>query len=644
MQKVDVAESTRYENLPKFLKVIFVVLSSVGVGLAVLFIYRFPIMRLIFVDYGYYYLLIALYLSCAFLVLPARKKDRSVPWFDLVAASLVFGIGFYFFLHSWEIMLIGWVPPSLTNFLLACILVFAVLEGARRMGGQIFLAVATVLTLYPLIADYMPGLLWGLSFPVVETAGLHVFGSEGLMGLPSRVMGNFIIGFLVFAGVLIASGAGSFFLRLASALLGRFRGGPAKVAVISSAFFGSLSGSALSNIAATGSFTIPMMKRQGYPPHYAGAVEACASTGGVLMPPVMGTVAFVMAVMLGIEYVVVMIVAAIPSILYFYGILIQVDAYAARVGLSGLPKEEIPSLSQTLREGWPFLFVLAFLVWGLAYMRWEAQAPFYASALMFLLSFTRRETMMTPKRIVETLAMMGKLITQTMAAILPIGLIVVGLTATGVSAAFTGAAVSLGGENILVLLAIGAITCYILGMTGLLAPAYIFLAVTMAPAIISAGELNPLAVHLFVAYYAMLSLITPPVALGAFLGATIAGAQAMRTAFQAVRLGVVIFFIPFFFVFNPALILQGPSLLETLYLFLQCLLGIALIAAGLEGYLWKVGKVGLLARPLLGLAGFLIAFPDLNTTLIGVPLALLIIVVILILRRRLGNVTTTATL
>jgi TRAP transporter 4TM/12TM fusion protein len=643
MQKTGMAETTRYESLPTFLKVLFIVLSSVGMGLAVFRIFHLSIMGYTLLDYGYYYLLFAIYLSCAFLILPARKKDRRVPWFDLVAITLIFGIAFYFFLNSWEIMIRGWVPPSPGNFLLACILILAVLEGARRMGGKIYLVIALVIGLYPLIAEHMPGVLWGRSFSIIETVGLHVFGSEGLVGLPSRVMGDLIIGFLIFAGVLIASGAGDFFMKLATAFLGRFRGGPAKVAVVASGFFGSLSGSALSNVASTGSFTIPMMKRLGYPSDYAGAIEACASTGGVLMPPVMGAVAFIMCVVLGMEYAVIMVAAAIPAILYYWGLLLQVDLYAAKAGLSRLPQEEIPSIRQTLREGWPFLFVLAFLVWGLAYMRWEAQAPFYASGLMILLSFTSKKTRLTPKRIVETIAMIGKLVAQTMAIVFPIGLIIVGLTSTGVSAALTATVVSLGGETIIIVLAVGAIACYILGMIGLLAPAYIFLAVTLAPSVIVAGNLNELSVHLFIMYYAMLSLITPPVALAAFLASTIAGANAMKTGFRAMRLGIVLYFIPFFFVFNPALILQDSSLLETLWLFIQCLLGIALIAAGLEGYIWKVGKIGWLARLLLGSAGFLIAFPDLKTTLIGVPLALLTIAIILILRRRPGKVTAIAT-
>jgi len=630
--KVVQAEATRQGHLPTYLQVILVVLTSIGVILSVLFIFHIGGVRGVFSHYTYFYTLITVFLSISFLILPARKKDRTkVPWYDLVAASLVFGVGLYFTLNSWNILLIGWGRPSLLNFLLACFMLLAVLEGARRTGGLIFFGIATVLTFFPLFADAMPGIMRGVSWSLNHTVGLHVFGSEGLLGVPSRVMGGYIFGFLVFAGVMIASGAGQFFMQLALGLLGKKRGGPAKVAVIGSAFFGSLSGSALSNIAGTGAFTIPLMKRLGYPAHYAGAIEACASTGGVLLPPVMGAVAFVMAVMLGVPYVTIMVVAIVPSVLFYYGLLLQIDLYAAKHGLSGLPKEELPSLWATLKEGWPFLFVIAFLIWGLGFMWWEAQAPYYASLVMVLLSFTSRETMMTPKKIFETIATIGRLVAQTQAVLLPIGLIIVGLGATGVSARLTGAAIGLAGDNVILLLIIGALTCYLLGMTGMLAPAYIFLAVTLAPALITAGGLNPLAVHFFIAYYAMLSLITPPVALGAFLAATLADAPNMKTAFTCMRLGIVLLIIPFFFVYNPALVLQGGSIFETLYLFIQCLLGIALISAGFEGYLWKVGNLVWLARPLLVVGGFLIAFPNLNSTLIGLlflPFAALITFVI----------------
>ncbi|MFC2003741.1 TRAP transporter permease [Chloroflexota bacterium] len=636
LEKAHEVEITRYGNLPRLLKVVFLVLTIAGVGIVVYYLFGFSVRGYALIDAGYYYLIIACYLSCVFLILPARPKDKAMPWYDLVAAALSFGIPFHFFLNAWNIVNLRWVPASPLNFALAIILCLLVLEAGRRAAGPIYLSICIIVGLYPLYAGHMPGILYGFSSPLDRTIALQVFGSEGLLGVPTKVMGDILIAFLIFAGILIATGAGRFFLNLALALLGRFRGGPAKVAVISSGFFGSLSGSILSNVAATGIITIPIMKRTGYPAHYAAAIEACASTGGGLMPPVMGAVAFVMCVFLAIDYAVVMVAAAIPAILYYFGLLMQTDAYAARVGLRGLPREEIPSFKATIKQGWPFLAVLAFLVWGLAYERWAAMSAFYAAGLMVVLSFSNRETMMTPRRIIEACVIVGRLITQTLAILLPIGFIICGLVITGTGPAFTSGVISLAGGNVYLILLLGVIACYLMGMAGLIVPAYIFLALTLAPAVIEVGGLDPLAVHLFIIYYALLASITLPVAAAAFLGATIAGARPMKTALTAMRLGIVIYFIPFLFVFNPALILRGP-ILESLYLFALCLVGILLIAEGLEGYLLKVGRIPFWVRTLLVLAGFLIAFPTWTATIIGAAVAVLVIPMAIILKRRKGR-------
>ena len=266
-------------------------------------------------------------------------------------------------------------------------------------------------------------------------------------------------------------------------------------------------------------------------------------------------------------------------------------------------------------------------------MRWERYAPWYASGFMVLLSFTNRATMLTPKRMVTTLVTVGGLLIRTAGICLPIGLIMCGLTVTGVAGSFAAGLVSIGGENIFLTLVLGVTACYVMGMAGLVTPAYIFLALTLAPAAIKIASLNVLAVHLFIIYYAMLANITPPVATAAFLGSTMAGAPAMKTAFQAMRLGIVIYFIPFFFVFNPALVLQG-SPIDTIYLFALCIVGIVLIAAGLEGYLLKFGKLGLWERPLLIISGLLIGFPQWTTTIVGAILALFVLAIMLLIKGR----------
>lgn len=636
------AESAGFEKLSSSWRIAFIVAMLALMGVVIYYVFSFGFAGCL-MNVGSRYLVIALSLPFVFILFPALKGKggRGVPWFDVLAAILAFAIPIYFFLHTWEIIFIGWATsPSLSHFVLAVVLCLLVLEGARRAGGTVYFFICLVLGLYPLFADKLPGILYGIRISWFNLIGVFAFGSEsGIVGLPSRVMVDILIGFLIFAGILMASGGGRFFLNLATALFGRYRGGSAKVAVIGSGFFGSICGSAVANVAGTGSFTIPAMKKAGFTPQYAGAIEACASTGGILMPPVMGAVAFVMAEVVGVPYATIIICAAIPSILFYFGLLMQVDGYAARTGLKGLPKEEIPSLRQTMKEGWHFIFALLFLIWGLLYMRWEAMAPFYAAGFLMLLAMFTKETRIGLKGLIDIIEGIGRLVTQTMGIILPLAFIIAGLTLTGVAPAFTSGFIYLAGGNAYLVLIFGAIACYIMGMVGMLTPAYIFLAITMAPALVAIG-FDVIAVHLFIIYYAMLAVITPPVALAVFVAAGIAGSSPMATAWRAMRLGIVIYFIPFFFIFNPALVFRG-SPLETLYYFGGCVLGIILIASGLEGYLLRVGKVIFWARPLLVIAGLLLGFPEWRTDVLGIALAVPIIAILFMktgasLKRRCG--------
>ena len=620
---------TRYAELPRMVKLIFLIATVCGLGIAVFYNFGFTFFGEPLIDYNYYWLYMVAFASCIFLVLPARAKDeKKVPWYDYIAFIVTAGACFYSALHGLRTSMEGWY-----NIPAGVIVLLAILEGARRGAGPIFAAVTLVLAGYPLFASYMPGMFWGPSFVLGDTIRILIYSSEGLLGIPTKIAGEYVIGFMVFAGVLMGSGGGEFFLQFANALVGRYRGGPAKISCFSSAFFGSMSGSAVANVAADGCFTIPTMKRVGFPPHYASAIEAVASTGGMIMPPVMGAVAFVMAEFLGVEYRDIVIAAAIPAILYYFGLLMQIDAYAAKAGLLGLPKEEVPSLKQTLKDGWPFIFVVIFLTWGLVYMQWERRAPWYASGLLLLLSFYRRQTWMTPGQFLNTLINVGILIAKTTAVILPIGFIIAGLTVTGVSGSFTSGLVKLGMGNVVLILLFGVIACYIMGMAGLVTAAYIFLAVTLAPALMKIAPLNKMAVHMFILYYSCLACFTPPVATAVFVAAAIGGAPVMKTGLAAMRFGIVIYFVPFYFIFNPALIMQG-SLIEAIYLFCYAIIGIVLVAAGCEGYLLKIGKVSLWARPLLMISGLLIVFPEHKTTIIGAVVAALTVAIMLIMRRR----------
>ncbi|RHW20155.1 TRAP transporter permease [Pseudomonas jilinensis] len=604
-------EVTRLGEAYSWQSIAFVLLSVCGLvtGIAYIFGLTWDGRRML--EGEYYWIFIGFFAAAAFLALPAKSGQSKIPVYDILAAIAILAVSFYFATNAWEMVQAGW-----SSLYLGIVVWLLMMELARRSGGLPFLLVVLVIGLYPLVANHFPGLIMGVPYQFDHMLESYIFRAEGMMGITTKIVAEIILGFLVFAGILLATGAGTFFIDLANASFGRYRGGPAKVAVVASAFMGSLSGSIFSNIAGTGSITIPTMKKAGYPPHYAGAIEACASTGGVVMPPVMGAIAFVMAITIGVDYAVIMIAAILPSLLFYFGLILQVDAYAARTGIKGMPKDELPSTRKVLLSGWPFLFVMLFLMWGLLYMRWEYYTPWYACILMIGLSFLRKETRLTPARLFSAIRQIGVLVTQTAAIILPIAFVVSALTITGVTGSVTSGLVSLGGDNVFLVILFGIIACFIMGMAGLAIVAYIFLAVTLAPAIIEVGGLNTIAVHFFIVYYAMLSAITPPVGAAAFLAGTIAGARPMRTSFTAMRLGIVIYFVPLFFLFQPALVLQG-DLTPLVYVLPSIIVGIMLISGGLEGYLLGAGLLKPWQRLPMVAAGFAFSFPGLITTLIG---------------------------
>lgn len=616
-QKIEDNDGSRYGDSPGLLKVIFILLTITGVTLSVFFVFSIRIGGQVLNEITYYYLFLAAFMPGCFLILPGSRGLKRVPWYDIAAAVVVFGMSVYLAMHEYDIRQLGWsTPPDVYKTIIAAIYALMLLEVSRRIAGWAFVIVSVVIGLYPLVAEWMPGILYGKSFPINNILGRNIYGYDGLIGLPCQVVAQLLLGFIIFAALLVSTGAGSFFLDLSLSMLGRFRGGPAKVAIIASAFFGSLSGNPLANIIGTGSVTIPTMKRSGFSAKYAAAIEACSSSGGIIMPPVMGALAFVMAAFLGVEYSVIMIIAVVPSFLYFFGLIVQVDAYAARCNLKGLPAEEIPGFWPTMKKGWQFIILLAFLVWGLVYMKWSLYAPYYASVLMIVLSFINKESRFTYEKFIHSVSTIGKMICQTCAAMLPMTFVLVGVVSTGLSGSMTSSLIDATGGNVWLILLAGVLASYILGMAGLVVPAYLFLALSMAPAAIKAGDLNTLAVHMFIVFYALIGGITPPVAPGAFVAATLSGSKPMETAFTAARLGVVLYFIPFFFVFNPALILQG-SIVESIYLIAFCVVGITLIAAAHEGYLVFIGNLPVWSRFFVGIGGFLVAFPEVKTTIAG---------------------------
>ncbi|MCG6656960.1 TRAP transporter fused permease subunit [Halomonas campisalis] len=569
---------------------------------------------------AFLYYLIGIFLAAALLCYPARAADTDrLPWYDWGLAAAALGCAGYLGLNGLRMTQEGWeffAPVEAT--LVATLTILLVLEGVRRCGGWAIFTVALVFGLYPLYAGHMPGFLWSNPFALDETIRAHVMGAESIIGVPMQVVANLIIGFVVFGIALTITGGGEFFMNFATALMGRSRGGPAKVAVVSSAFMGSLSGSAVSNILTTGTITIPAMRRSGYSREYAAAVEACSSTGGTLMPPVMGAVAFIMASFLGVSYAEVMIAALLPAILFYLALLLQVDHYAARKGLKGMRPEEIPRVLDTLKQGWPYLLSLVVLIYMLLVMRLESYAPYYATLVLLAISLFRRRQRLSLAKGLDFLYRLAHGIGNLVAVLAGIGLVVGGLSYTGVAGSFSRELLLYAGGSIPLMLAAGAVTSFVLGMGMTVSACYIFLSILLAPALVGAG-LDPLGSHLFILYWGMLSYITPPVALAAITAAGVAGANNTRTSLHAVRLGGVLFVLPFLFVLNPALILQGP-LDRILLSSLTALTAIWLVAAAMEGYLYRVGTIGWLPRLLLLLAASLLIYPEWRSDLIGLAL------------------------
>ncbi|MEO3413164.1 TRAP transporter fused permease subunit [Roseovarius sp. CAU 1744] len=598
-------------------------LTAFGMLVALNAVFVFPLGRFQPIGNATIYYIIGVFLSAAFLTCPARQTDAGkVPFYDWVLVGLTLSSAGYLGMNSLTMIEQGWefYAPALPSTA-ACILLVMVLEGVRRTGGWILFSTAALFGLYPIYADGMPGFLWGSSYSLIETVRLHALGTESITGIPMDVVTNLVIGFVAFGAVLTVTGGGSFFMRFSMALMGKRRGGPAKVAVLSSAIMGSLSGSVISNILTTGAITIPTMKRNGYPAHYAAAVESCASTGGTLMPPVMGAVAFIMASFLGVSYGTILIAALLPAILFYLTLLLQVDCFAARTGLSGLPDEKLPRLSETLREGWPYLLSLGILIWFLLGLRIERQAPYYAALIVIAVCLLDPKRDFGLKQLRDLVLEIGRSVSHLVAILAGIGLVVGGLSYTGVAGAFSRELLLLAGGSIPLMLIAGAITSFVLGMGMTVSACYIFLSILLAPALVQAG-LNPLASHLFILYWGMLSYITPPVALAAITAANLAGASSIQTGLTSLRIGAVLFVLPFLFVLEPTLILQGETP-DILFSACTAVLALVIVACVAENHLYGVGAMIWPVRILLLTAAGGLVLPVARADQVGAVLLLI---------------------
>jgi len=566
----------------------------------------------------YYYGLVLVMFPFVFVIFPGTADARLDRVARVDAALFVITVltTFLFLVNIRKSAELGWeFGGAPQHLVLAGYVMWALLmEGLRRTGGWGLVLSVLPFTFYPMFADAgWLGPLKGTQSTPAQTSAYHMMSSESLLGIPIQAFAETVIGFLVFGTALMMTGAGKFFINVSFALCGTFRGGAAKVCIFASALLGMMSGSIISNVLAAGSMTIPVMKRTGFSSVYAGAIEACASTGAVLAPPVMGATAFVMAQFLGVSYAQVALAATIPAALYYFGLFLQVDAYAARHGLKGLPRSELPKLWTTIKEGWYYGFVVVLLIFMLLIMKRESHAPFYATVLLLVLNQLFNREPWTLATVWKFLELNGKTFAELIGILAGCGLLIGAFSVTGVISSLANDLLAIAGNNVLLLLAMTALTSLVLGLGLTTTACYIFLAILVGPALEKAG-LNKMAIHMFVFYWGMLSSITPPVAIASFAAAGIAGAPPMQTGWASMRVGSIIYFIPFFFVLNPAFVLQGPWT-ESLYLTLAAGLGSVFICGGLQGYQLFVGDLrgtGKMEWPLrlaLIIGGFALATP-----------------------------------
>ena len=545
-----------------------------------------------------------------FLRFPASggsSRTGPVPWYDLILAILGIGASFYL-AYRYQELVNDFYYLRQEAFAISIIIIPLIVEGLRRTAGWSLVGVLSIFLLYSFIGHWVPGKLQGKQQAPDSLIAYLGVDNVALMGLPMVIVCMVVVLFIFMGRLLVVSGASNWFTDLAAALMGRSRGGAAKIAIVASGLFGSISGSAVSNVASTGVITIPLMRRAGYGAASAGAIEAVASTGGQIMPPIMGAAAFLMAELLEVAYVEVILAALIPAILYYIAVFIQADLEAARLGIDPVPEDRIPPLLRVLKEGW--FFTIPFIVLILALFSFNMPpegAAFYAAISIPIVSviFGYKGQRMTVRELATAIAEAGRSSVDIIMIGAMAGLIIGVLEVTGLGFALTLVLTEIGKDSLLLLLLITAGVSILLGMGMPTSAIYFLLAVMVAPPLIKLG-LDPMAAHLFVLYYGLMSMITPPVAIAAFTGAKIAGAPPMLTAMTAVRLGWVAYVMPFVFVMSPALIMRG-SFLEVAIAFIAAFFGIWLGSAGLLGYFTK--RLNPAVRALFFACGIALLFP-----------------------------------
>lgn len=562
-------------------------------------------------------------LSLIFLLFPAvkkaaKKKRNKIPFYDYILSILSIGVGLYWPIMAKELYFrVGNVTTM--DLVVGILAVLLTLEATRRAVGLPITIIASTFLAYAFFGPYFPGFLAHRGQDLESVIQLMFFTTDGILGTPLSVSATFIFVFLLFGAFLVKTGVGQYFNDLAVSFAGHLIGGPAKVAIFSSALQGTISGSSVANVVTSGSYTIPMMKKLGYKKEFAGGVEAAASTGGQIMPPIMGAAAFLMVEFIGgIEYWDIAKAAAIPALLYFTGIWIMTHFEAKRVGLRGLTKEEMPNRKEVLKKIYlllPIVGIIIFLLIGIPTM----QAALWGIVLTILVSSINKDTRLNFKDMIEALVDGARTALAVAAATAAAGIIVGVVVKTGLGLSLANGLVSASGGNVLLTLFFTMLAAIVLGMGSPTTANYVITSTIAAPAIITLlmldlpdGAAVPMAIalsaHLFVFYFGIIADITPPVALAAFAAAGVSGGDPIKTGFVSAKLAIAAFIIPYMFVLSPELLMIDTTIPQLLWVLITAISGMISIGAGMIGYWYR--EVKWYERILAVAAGLLLIYPE----------------------------------
>lgn len=559
---------------------------------------------------------VGLILLLGFALYPEFKKSsrKKIPWYDWIFIALSIAMPIYVFIRYPAFISTGFKGEQI-DIIMGTILIVLVLIASRRLSGWALPILSIIFILYALYGRSLPGIFRHRGYTWKRIVTYLTTDTGGIYGTSIKVSATYIVLFIIFGEVMNKCGMGQFFNDIANAIAGHTKGGPAKVAVLASGFLGSINGSAVANVVTTGTFTIPLMKKTGYSKEFAGSVEATASVGGQLLPPIMGAAAFVMAETLGVKYGVIIKAAVIPALIYYLGIIIQVQMRATKDHLNGLPKEQMPKVKDVMKERGHLLIPILFLLYMLIFSGVTViRGAFWTIIVTIVVAELRPISRMSFKDICDAFVQGAKSTVSVAIACACVGIIVGVCGQTGFALNVAHAIISIGKQSLMLTLLFTMVTCMILGMGLPSIPSYLITATIAAPALVELGQ-PVIAAHMFCFYFAMFANLTPPVALASFAAAGLSGGSPMKTGWQSVRLALAGFIVPFMFVYNPQLLLENVTFLTGLQVIVTACTGVVLIAAAAEGYL--MGRMNVVLRLLAGVGALLLIDSGLWTDLGG---------------------------